>query len=136
MTIDDFCNSDCTIINRTLDSSRKDMYLYTYIDKCFWDSVKGSSKSQLGLKEADQGLIVFFMKDIPNYLSPHKWKISNDKDIYFTLNVGDKIIKGIVDKTIPYKDIEKNYDDCLTITTIDKKIFGDELFDHIEVFAK
>jgi hypothetical protein len=126
-----------TVYNKYYDyASGYDMYQRTIIKGVNWNSVRNASISDTGLLLADSIRIIIDKLD--NYISPKQFRKLNDTERpnYFTLAVGDKIVKGEIDFKIegikPYRlaDLENNYDDVVNIMSIRP------LTDHFEVEGK
>ncbi|MCW6094742.1 hypothetical protein LAV60_16330 [Clostridium sporogenes] len=129
-----FKNADITIYNKWYDSINDvDKYQRTVIKGVNWQSKRNGTITDKGLLLADSTLI--FIDKLDNYISPKKFlKLSNEeRPNYFTLNPGDKIVKGEVDFEItgikPYRiaDLESEFDDVIDIKSVSK------LSSHFEV---
>ena len=112
------------------------MYQRTIIKGINWSGVRNATISDTGLLLADSIRII--IDKLENYISPKQFAKLNDTERvnYFTLAVGDKIVKGEIDFEIagikPYRlaDLENNYDDVVNIMSIRP------LTDHWEVECK
>ncbi|AUM92685.1 DUF6751 family protein [Clostridium botulinum] len=129
-----FRNADITIYNRYYDfTSDTDKYQRTVIKGVNWQGKRNGTVSDKGLLLEDSTLI--FIDKLDNYISPKKFlKLSNEeRPNYFTLNPGDKIVKGEVDFEItgikPYRiaDLESEFDNVIDVKSVNI------LTDHIEV---
>ncbi|MBE1302932.1 hypothetical protein G4W71_02570 [Clostridium botulinum] len=129
-----FKNSDITIYNRYYDfASDTDKYQRTVIEGVNWQGKRNGTVSDKGLLLADSTLI--FIDKLDNYISPKRFlKLSDqERPNYFTLNPGDKIVKGKVEFEItgikPYRiaDLESEFDDVIDIKSVNI------LTDHMEV---
>ncbi|MBY6844869.1 hypothetical protein HYI19_08650 [Clostridium botulinum] len=129
-----FKNADITIYNKWYDSMNDiDKYQRTVIKGVNWQSKRNGTVSDKGLLLADSTLI--FIDKLNNYVSPKNFlKLSNEERLnYFTLNPGDKIVKGEVDFEItgikPYRiaDLESEFDNVIDVKSVNI------LTDHIEV---
>lgn len=129
-----FKNSDITVYNKYYDPYN-DMYKYqrTVIKGVNWQSKRTGTVSDKGLLLADSTLI--FIDKLDNYISPKRFaKLESvEREKYFTLTIGDKIVKGEVDfeiigiKNYSINDLNNEFDDVITIKSIN------ELSDHFEV---
>lgn len=133
-------NADVTIYNKYLDkSTRLDIYKRTVVHDVFWDEKKAYNRLQSGLESADQVLLLipFDYSSNSEYLSPIEFEKLEDKTSYFTLQIGDRIVKGEIDFEITGKvsDLDKLYD-AFTITSVDTKDFGSPHMRHFEVGGK
>ena len=133
-------NADVTIYNKYLDkTTRLDKYKRTVVRDVFWDEKKAVNRLQSGLESADHVLLLipFDYSSNSEYLSPIEFEKLEDKTSYFTLQVGDRIVKGDIDFEISGKlsDLDKQYE-AFTITSVDKKDFGSPHMRHFEVGGK
>jgi len=112
------------------------MYQRTVIKGVNWNNKRNATVSDKGLLLADSTRILLDRLD--NYISPKQFsKLTDAERInYFTLSVGDKIVKGEIDFEVmgikPYAiaDLENNFDDVVNIMS------SGELSDHWEVEGK
>lgn len=129
-----FKNSDITVYNKYYDPYN-DMYKYqrTVIKGVNWQSKRTGTVSDKGLLLADSTLI--FIDKLDNYTSPKRFaKLESvEREKYFTLTIGDKIVKGEVDfeiigiKNYSINDLNNEFDDVITIKSVNS------LSDHFEV---
>lgn len=129
-----FKNTDITIYNKYYDPYN-DMYKYqrTVIKGVNWQSKRTGTVSDKGLLLADSTLI--FIDKLDNYISPKRFaKLESiEREKYFTLTIGDKIVKGEVDfeiigiKNYSINDLNNEFDDVITIKSVNS------LSDHFEV---
>ena len=132
-----YSNSDITIYNKYFDkATRLDKYKRTVIKNVFWDEKKAVNRLQSGLESADHVLLLipFDYTSQAHYVSPREFKGLEDT---FTLNIGDKVVKGEIDFEVDSKisDLDKLYE-TFTITSVDKKDFGSPHMRHFEVGGK
>lgn len=129
-----FKNANITIYNKYYDfTSDTDKYKRTVIKGVNWQGKKHATVSDKGLLLADSTLI--FIDKLDNYVSPKRFaKLQPmEREKYFTLAPGDKIIKGEVTFEItgvkPYRiaDLEGEFDNVIDIKSVNI------LTDHIEV---
>ena len=120
-----FKNADITIYNRYYDNSiGADMYKRTVIKGVNWQNKRNGTVSNNGLLLADSTLI--FIDKLENYISPKRFNklLPDDLGNYFTLSVGDKIVKGEVDFEIlglqgcRISDLENEFDDVINIKSV------------------
>lgn len=132
-----FRNSSITLYNRYYDfSSGYDLYQRTVIKGVNWNGIRNATVSGNGLLLADSIRII--LDKLENYISPKQFAKLNDTERvnYFTLSVGDKIVKGEIDfeilgiKPNSIADLENNYNDVVNIMS------SRELSDHWEVEGK
>lgn len=129
-----FKNSDITVYNKYYDPYN-DMYKYqrTVVKGVNWQSKRTGTVSDKGLLLADSTLI--FIDKLDNYISPKRFaKLESiEREKYFTLTIGDKIVKGEVDfeiigiKNYSINDLNNEFDDVITIKSVNS------LSDHFEV---
>jgi hypothetical protein len=128
-------NEICTIYNKYFDTSGVEKWQRTILNGVFWDSVKGANYRKTGLENVDEVMLII-PKNIKSgkiYKKPKEWAALQSKSGYFTIFVGDSIIKGNTGYDIvkSSKELER-FDDCYKVTKIDYKGFGSDL-DHWEV---
>ena len=133
-------NADITIYNRHFDkATRLDKYQRTILYGVFWDERKAVNRLQSGLEDADEVTIIipFTVAADKKYVPPKEFEKLLDKSNYFTLQEGDRVVKGAVDFEITGKasDLDKEYE-AFTITSVDTKDFGSLHMRHWEVGAK
>lgn len=129
-----FKNSDITVYNKYYDPYN-DMYKYqrTVIKGVNWQSKRTGTVSDKGLLLADSTLI--FIDKLDNYISPKRFaKLESiEREKYFTLTIGDKIVKGEIDfeiigiKNYSINDLDNEFDEVITIKSVNL------LSDHFEV---
>lgn len=120
-----FKTSDITIYNKYYDPYN-DIYKYqrTVIKGVNWQSKRTGTVSDKGLLLADSTLI--FIDKLDNYISPKRFaKLESiEREKYFTLTIGDKIVKGEVDfeiigiKNYSINDLNNEFDDVITINLV------------------
>lgn len=127
-------NADITIYNRYYDNFLgTDRYQRTVIKGVNWQGKRTGTVSDKGLLLADSTLI--FIDKLDNYISPKRFaKLETiERENYFTLATGDKIVKGQVEFEVigfkPYSinDLDVEFDDVVVIESVN------ELSDHFEV---
>lgn len=133
-------NADITIYNRYFDkATRLDKYQRTILYGVFWDERKAVNRLQNSLEDADEVTIIipFAVTADKRYVAPKEFEKLQDKSNYFTLQEGDRVVKGAVDFEITGKvsDLDKEYE-AFTITSVDTKDFGSLHMRHWEVGAK
>ena len=132
-------NADITIYNRYFDkATRLDKYQRTILYGVFWDERKAVNRLQSGLEDADKVTIIipFTVATDKKYAPPKEFEKLEDKTGYFTLQEGDRVVKGAIDFEITGKvsDLDKEYE-AFTIISVDTKDFGSLHMRHWEVGA-
>ena len=126
-----------TVYNKYYDyASGYDMYQRTVIKGIDWSGVRNATISDTGLLLADSTRVI--LDKLENYISPKSFRKLSDieRPNYFTLAVGDKIVKGEINFEItgikPYRlaDLESGFDDVVNMMSTR------ELSDHFEVEGK
>lgn len=133
-------NADVTIYNRYFDkTARTDKYKRTVLYGVFWDDRKAVNRLQSGLESADSVnvLVPFNVTTDKEYIEPRQYQKLDDNSNHFTLQEGDRVVKGVIDFEITGKlsDLDKEYE-AFTITSVDTKDFGSPHMRHWEVGAK
>ena len=133
-------NADITIYNRYFDkTTRLDKYQRTILYGVFWDERKAVNRLQSGLEGADKVTIIipFTVATDKKYAPPKEFEKLEDKAGYFTLQEGDRVVKGAIDFEITGKvsDLDKEVE-AFTIISVDTKDFGSFHMRHWEVGAK
>lgn len=134
-----YTNSNLTIYNKKFDkATRMDKWYRTVIDNVFWDDTKAYNRNQSGLESADEVdiFIPFDYNSDKKYVEPIKYQKLDNVDNYFTLQTGDRIVKGSIDL-----DIDKSTDldrevEAFTITSVDTKDFGSNHMQHWQLGGK
>lgn len=133
-------NADITIYNKYFDKeTRLDKYQRTVLYGVFWDERKAVNRLQSGLEDADKVTIIipFSVTTDKKYVPPKAFDRLPDKTGYFTLQEGDRVVRGDINFEITGKvsDLDKEYE-AYTITSVDTKDFGSPHMRHWEVGAK
>lgn len=127
-----------TVYNKHKDGGAE-KWQRTVISGVFWNSIKGAVVRRTGVSSSDslQLIIPFAATASRRSYAPQKaWETLTDKSQAWTLQAGDIVIRGKVIAEVARSSLElKKYDDCLTITSIDKKDFARDMA-HWEVSAK
>lgn len=132
-----YSNADVTIYNKYTDrATRTDAYNRTVIKNVFFDEKKATNRLQSGLNDADQALLLipFDYSSQAEYVPPIEFRDLESKENYFTLQNGDRIVKGDISYEVTSKisDLDKEYQ-TFTITSVDTKDFGSKKMRHWEV---
>ena len=152
----------CTIYNKYREG-REDKWHRTVLHGVLWDNVRGNKARSGAVDNDDSAVIIIPTNGRTGYKPPKKFVAllyanakrlpqsvqpfslmfyslahHNKTDIW-TINAGDIIVFGEIDFVFDDEhrlaDLERQYEDVLTITKVDRKIFGTPL-DHWEVGAK
>lgn len=128
-------NSDITIYNKYR-VANVDTYQRTQLLDVHWE--QRHARSQF---DSDDLASVF----IPvargmDYLEPRAWQLLSSKVGTWTLQVGDVIVKGLVDidltTTYTLSNLKAAYDDVLVVTSVDTYDYGSVIMRHWRVGAK
>lgn len=133
-------NADVTLYNRYL-SSGAEKYQRTAISKVTWENRKASNTLATGgTIAADQASIYIPMAHGAAYKAPKVWLALASKTGYWTLQVGDVIVRGTVTDEISASftltALKAKYDDVLVITSVDALDNGSTALQHWEIGAK
>lgn len=127
-----------TVYNHYRDG-REDRWQRTILKSIFWDNTRGINARTGAIDNDDSALIIIPCEERTGYLPPKKFARTENKARNWTLQPGDKIVFGAIDfeinETHRLAELESDYDDVLTITKVDRHLFGSSL-DHWEVGAK
>lgn len=120
-------------------NGKEDKWQRTVLEGIFWDNTRGINARTGAVDNEDSALIIIPVAFRNGYLPPKEFARTANKASFWTLQPGDKIVFGRIsyeiDEMRRLAELEKNYDDVLTITKVDRHIFGSSL-DHWEVGAK
>jgi hypothetical protein len=120
-------NADMTIFNKYYDRNLgHDVYLRSYLYSINWQGSRAVTVNDKGLLTADFTEVFTYPDSAINktYLKPKAWANSGEKELYFTFNAGDIIVKGITDFNLtgikPYnlEGLKNAWDDVLTIVSV------------------
>lgn len=132
-----------TIFNKWLNSTTKEEeYHKTIIRNVSWTELKGANMIKGGYESSDNYIVVIpFSSTEDKYITPKEYqKLSKeDSQGFFTLQVGDKIVKGeITEEYISMVQLEKNFDGVMTVTAVrdNKDVAINPYLNHIEVGGK
>ena len=130
-------NDVVTVYNKYVDN-RIEKWQRTVLNGVFWNSVKGAVMRKTGVASTDslQLLIPCNIRTNRTYKPPKAWATLEGKESFWTLQSGDIVIKGDISYEVEKSSSElKQFDDCLTISSVDHKPFGGDM-SHWEVSAK
>lgn len=131
-----FPNATITVYNKYYDKTlERDCYKKTVIENVDWQEKQEGSIKEKGLV-LDSSIKIFIDK-LDNYISPKSFRRlgPEERENYFTLDIGDLIVKGEVDfeitgqKPFTIKNLEQNYD-VVSILAVSK------FSNHFEVGCK
>lgn len=128
-------NKDLTIFSSYIEDG-EDKYIKTLLPKsCFIDSTEIVNTNANGMEDANTILVLLPKSNCSKYLSPKQFKESENKEEHFTLQKGDKIVKGLVEKEYTSMvDLMKEQDNVYTITAVDDRDYG--TVQHFEIAGK
>lgn len=133
-------NANCTVFNKYVED-REEVYQSVQLTGVAWENRKGSNVLRTGGQlAADQARIFIPMALGTDYLKPREWQALSDKEGKWTLQVGDVIVKGLVEEDIDadftLSDLKRLYDDVLVITSVDTMDAGSRSMHHWQIGAK
>lgn len=127
----------CTIYNKYTEY-KVEKWQRTVLTGVFWEGVRGSNFRKTGQENADSVVILipYKVNADKEYLMPKVWQNSTLKDVNWTLQRGDMIIKGDIDYEVveSSKELEQ-FDECYRITKIDNRSFSGDMA-HWELGAR
>lgn len=130
-------NADITVYNKYYDKTlERDCYKRTVIENVDWQEKQEGSIKEKGL--VVDSSVKIFMDKLDNYISPKAFRRlgEEERENYFTLDIGDLIVKGEVQfeitgqKPFTIKNLEQNFDDVVSILAVSK------FSEHLEVGCK
>lgn len=133
-------NAHCTIYNKYVDpSTRKEVWTRYQVRDVAWENRKAANVLRSGNLEADQAAIYIPLANMENYLSPRDWEALTSKAGKWTLRQGDMIVNGLVadniTSTFTISDLERKYNDVLTIRSVDRMDQGRVSMHHYQIGA-
>lgn len=133
-------NASITVYNRYLDpATRSDAYKRHVIHDVFFTGLEAAIRSQAGANKDDKVFISIPFSSVnpDECLEPIEYKKRVDKDGYFTLSPGDRVVKGEIDLEITgsVSELDKNYE-AYTITSVSTRDYGSPHMRHWAVTAK
>lgn len=123
-------NSNMTIYNKV-----GNKWYQKHIFDVAWQDAKHANISQDGLETADSTKVFIPESSAAAYIKPVAFKSEEDKSVFFTLQKGDLVVKGICPFVFTETDREaklrEDYDDVMMITSIMDNLDG--LIPHFEL---
>ena len=120
--------------------SRAETYQRTVIKNVVWQATKGVNGRSTGVLASNIALVLIPFQRGDNYLDPKEWQAQTSKTGYWTLQEGDVIVRGELTQEIStlytISDLKRNYDNVVTITSIDAMDQGSPNVQHWEVGCK
>lgn len=135
-------NSSATIYNAYADpETRKPAYRRFVLTNVEWQNSKGSNvRATGGQIAADQATVFIPMSGRTDYAEPKAWQQLPDKSGRWTVQVGDILVRGIVDDEISgvftVTMLKAKYDNVLVVSSVDSMDSGSVNIRHLEVGAK
>jgi hypothetical protein len=132
-------NTAITVYNKYI-SAGVEAWQRTVIPAAQWENRKAANVIKSGMLEADSVVIFVLFLYGSAYLKQKAWQALTTKTGYWTLQVGDYIVKGSVADEITTNftitDLKAKYDDVVKITTVDTLDYGSAALQHWQVGAK
>lgn len=133
-------NANCTIYNKYI-SAGSEQYQRTQVRDVTWENKKSSNVLASGGNiAADQASVYILFERGINYLSPKTWQALSAKAGKWTLQVGDFIVKGLVEDVITpsftITALKAKYDDVLAVSSVDVMDMGSQTMRHWQIGAK
>jgi len=130
-----FTNSKATIYNK-----KGNVYVKNVIEKVFWDTGVLTTIGTTILTDKTSNSLIMIPYDVSRYLTPKLWENWElIPDGLYTFDVGSKdfIVKGECDYEWsvgePITELLKNYENVLTVTEVNPKLFGTSDMWHFEI---
>lgn len=133
-------NSDITIYNKFVDpATHSEAWIHNQVEDVIWEDTKAANVIASGLLEADRYTVYIPMARGENYHTPIAWQAMIDKGTSWTLQLGDVIVRGLVDDdisdTFTISDLKKKYDDVAVIRSVDRMAQGSLVLRHWQIGA-
>jgi hypothetical protein len=142
-------NADLTIYNKHV-AGGVEAWQRAQIQAVAWENRKGANVLRAGGNiAADQAAVYIPFARGDNYLAPRAWQALADKTGKWTLQVGDFIVKGLVEDDVhgeiedsppvpafTISDLKAKYDDVLQVTSVDTMDSGSLSIRHWQLGAK
>lgn len=130
-------NTDITLYNRYIDSSRTEKYQRTVVSRVVWQSQKAIARAKEEVA-ANTALVMIPFERGAAYLEPKAWDASRAN--HWTLREGDLIVRGVVDDEISggytITSLRDEHEQVVMITSVDAMDQGSANVQHWEVNGK
>lgn len=130
-------NGHITIYNRYFES-RLEKYQRTVIRNVTWESTKAVTGRSTGTLASNVATIFILFARGANYLKPKAWQAARSGK--WTLQEGDVIVRGLATDEITteytLKELRVEYEDVVTITSVDAMDQGSANVQHWQVGCK
>lgn len=125
-------NAMITIYNHYIDQkTQEDHYQRTMIGPVFWDSASLIDEEEVTV------YVPFASSSERQYVGPKAFAALEDKSAYWTLDMEDKIVRGVIDFEPDANQrigkLEQMYDNVITIKRVDTRDYGSKAMQHWEV---
>lgn len=122
-------DKDITVINKYFDKGTRSTKYKVSPVKGFWSSNDGISINGTQLTKQD-GLIARILMSELNYQKPEEFK---EKQIGWTLQTDDYLVKGIVKDFTTITKLLEDYKEVMKITNVSTKDYGSEDMWHFAI---
>lgn len=125
-----FTNADCTLYLYSKEG-KTEKYTRTPVEGVYWEDVKQSSFLKTGQRNAVTALVVIPIESLNGPIT-----FTQGKDLIVKGNVEDEI--DCTDQKTMSESLarlKKNYD-CLTVVSVDERLYGSEAVWHYELSCK
>lgn len=131
-------NGDCTVFNRVYDkATRMDTWVATHLRGVFWEDCKAANVVKSGMRDADSvRIFIPFFVDAEGKIFEKSMGFQKNPKNHFTLRAEDKIVRGIVTYDGSITKLQDEFDDVMTITSVDTFDYGSDGMQHWEVSGK
>lgn len=128
--------SNATVYNKYL-VGRVDTWQRVEIEGVHWEQ----RHAREGNQDNDFTIVFIPFARGDDYLKPREWQALATKTGSWTLQIGDVIVKGLVDDelvvgTFTLSNLKAAYDDVLVIASVDTRDFGSASLQHWECTAR
>lgn len=137
-------NTPLTIYNKYVSAStKKEAYQLTHLSCAEWEDRKAVNLLRSGgdvLANQASIFIPFTIAEYSTYKKPLAWDALSSKTGFWTLRVGDYIVKGTVSDVIQtgftIVSLINKYDNVLMVTTVDTMDMGSFSLQHWKIGAR
>ena len=136
-------NTPLTIYNKYYDQDlQKEVYQRKVIPAVMWEDRKDRNVIATGGNLAANQATIYipFTWDLPTFLKPKAWLALADKTTNWTIQKGDILVKGELTQELGSSytpsDLKADYDDVLSVASLDTMDLGSFALQHWKIGAQ